>query len=243
MIGKPCITSMRYVLLLLLLIIVVVVIGVMGVFSCYRYGNRETWFEGHTAHNGWAQQTPSQDTSFLSNYAGNAGSQVHLKYPRNTDHAKKAPLAHTQIHSPPQSDACTFPIRCISSAFSLHLQEHIELHRPVVWLENTSAICFFSLTYCLWNHSIQDMQATSFLNRCLIFRGLDINTPLSMDMWAVSSFGLFETYGTVVKSRGFGITQTWIRILNQLCDFRGIPQPLWTLDSLSVKWESQRTNV
>lgn len=64
---------------------------------------------GHAARNGRGRmQTQavalSQDTSFLSNYARNAGSQVHLKSLINTDRAKE-PLALTQICSPRQSDA------------------------------------------------------------------------------------------------------------------------------------------
>lgn len=82
---------------------------------------------GHTAGNGGARMeiqavTLSQDTSFLSNYAGNAGSQVHLKSPINTDQAKE-PLALTQTHSPPQSHAHS-PLGHILQPFFLHAHEH-----------------------------------------------------------------------------------------------------------------------
>lgn len=137
---------------------------------------------GHTARNGRAKhvkpdsQTPSQDASFLSNYAGNAGSQVHLKSPRNADQAKE-PLALTQTHFPPQSSAHS-PDGVSSLSISLHqpvlwstsLQEHegIKLHRPVVWLERPQMKLFStSLIQLAFSHlptvfkiiPFQDMQA------------------------------------------------------------------------------------
>ena len=55
----------------------------------------------------------------------------------------------------------------------------------------------------------QDMQAELFLSNYLIFHNLDIITPLLMDIWVVSSLGLFEPRDMVVGSRGFGLTETW----------------------------------
>lgn len=99
-------------------------------------------------------KTPSKDTSFPSNYAGNAGSQVHLKCPRNTDQAKDLGPHADPLPSP--AGTCSLAFFSTRAGMYRALQsccvigEYI--NEMVLYL--AFVICYFSLTYCLRNDSI-----------------------------------------------------------------------------------------
>lgn len=81
-----------------------------------------------------SRHTPSQDTVFLSNYARNERSRVHLKSPRNADQVKEPwpSPKFTSLHRAsltPQVVHIPWPI-------SLHIHEHIKFQGLPVWLES-----------------------------------------------------------------------------------------------------------
>lgn len=74
------------------------------------------------------------------------------------------------------------------------------------------------------------MQASIIFKQLLNIPWFGYHHSPMIDTWVVSIFGLFEAYGAVVKSRGFGITQTWIRVLDcvTLEEFLNVSEP-WIL--------------